>query len=68
MAMVEHLRFSGCFYGQIREVLINRTAGTWFACFCIEDGQPAPPVKDGPRPSVWTLVWGQLLQDKRFSN
>ena len=42
--MVEHLRF----HGSIREVTINRTAGTWFACFCVEDGQPAPPVKDGP--------------------
>ena len=44
VAMVEHLRFPG----SIREVTINRTAGTWFACFCIEDGQPEPPVKDGP--------------------
>ena len=44
VAMVEHLRF----HGSIREVTINRTAGTWFACFCVEDGQPAPPVKDGP--------------------
>ena len=26
---------------------INRTAGTWFAAFCIEDGQQPPPVKDG---------------------
>ena len=42
--MVEHLRFAG----SIREVTINRTAGTWFACFCIEDGQETPPVKDGP--------------------
>ena len=42
--MVECLRF----HGSIREVTINRTAGTWFACFCVEDGQPAPPVKDGP--------------------
>ena len=41
--MVEELRFRG----SIREVTINRTAGTWFACFCVEDGQPAPPVKDG---------------------
>ena len=23
-------------------------AGTWFACFCVEDGQEHPPVKDGP--------------------
>ena len=44
VAMVEALRF----HGSIREVSINRTAGTWFACFCVEDGQPAPPVKDGP--------------------
>ena len=34
--------------GSIREVTINRTAGTWFASFCLEDGQPVPPVKDGP--------------------
>ena len=44
VAMVEHLRFRG----SIREVTINRTAGTWFACFCIEDGQPLPLVKSGP--------------------
>ena len=48
VAMVEHLRFPG----SIREVTINRTAGTWFASFCIEDSpQPdfcPPPVKDGP--------------------
>ena len=44
VAMVEELRF----HGSIREVTVNRTAGTWFACFCIEDGQQAPPVKPGP--------------------
>ena len=44
VAMVEHLRFQG----SIREVTINRTAGIWFASFCIEDGQKPPPVKDGP--------------------
>ena len=44
VAMVEHLRF----HGSIREVTVNRTAGVWFACFCVEDGQEAPPVKDGP--------------------
>ena len=44
VAMVECLRF----VGSIREVTINRTAGVWFACFCIEDGRKAPPVKDGP--------------------
>ena len=44
VAMAECLRFNG----SIREVTINRTAGTWFACFCIEDGQQAPPVKNGP--------------------
>ena len=44
VAMVEELRFSG----SIREVTINRTAGTWFACFCVEDGREPPPVKDGP--------------------
>ena len=44
VAMVEELRFAG----SIREATINRTAGIWFASFCIEDGQPVPPVKDGP--------------------
>lgn len=44
VAMVEHLRFQG----SIREVTVNRTNGTWFACFCIEDGQDTPVVKDGP--------------------
>ena len=44
VAMVEELRF----HGSIREVTVNRTAGTWFACFSIEDGQKAPPVKNGP--------------------
>ena len=43
VAMVEHLRFAG----SIREVTVNRTAGAWFACFCIEDGEDPPPVKDG---------------------
>ena len=44
VAMVEQLRFRG----SIREVTVNRTAGTWFACLCIEDGQQVPPVKAGP--------------------
>ena len=44
VAMVESLRFPG----SIREVTVNRTAGTWFACFSIEDGQDTPPVKAGP--------------------
>ena len=44
VAMVEELRW----HGSIREVTINRTAGTWFASFAVEDGQPVPPVKDGP--------------------
>ena len=48
VAMVERLRF----HGSIREVTVNRTAGTWFACFCIEDGQQSPPVKDGPTVGV----------------
>ena len=48
VAMVEHLRFQG----SIREVTINRTAGTWFACFCVEDGQVAPLVKAGPTVGV----------------
>ena len=42
--MVEELRW----IGSIREVTVNRTAGTWFACFCIEDGAEPPSVKDGP--------------------
>ena len=44
VAMVEDLRFRG----SIPEVTINRTAGTWFACCCVEDGAELPPVKDGP--------------------
>ena len=44
VAMTENLRFPG----SIREVTINRTAGMWFACFCIEDGENPPPVKAGP--------------------
>ena len=44
VAMVEKLRLAG----SIRQVTVNRTAGVWFACFCIEDGQEPPPVKDGP--------------------
>ena len=48
VAMVEQLRFEG----SIREVTINRTTGTWFACFTVEDGQKAPPVKDGPTVGV----------------
>ena len=36
VAMVEELRFGG----SVREVTINRTAGRWFASFCLEDGQP----------------------------
>ena len=43
VAMMEPLRLTG----SIREVTMNRTAGTWFAAFCIEEGQPPPPVKDG---------------------
>ena len=43
VAMVEELRWAG----SIREVTINRTAGVWFASFCVEDGQMVPPVKDG---------------------
>ena len=44
VAMVEELRFRG----SVREVTVNRTAGTWFACFCVEDGVEPPLVKDGP--------------------
>ena len=43
VVMVEELRWRG----SIREVTINRTAGMWFACICVEDGQPVPPLKDG---------------------
>ena len=48
VAMVEELRWTG----SIREVTINRTAGIWFACFAVEDGQPVPPVKSGPTVGV----------------
>ena len=48
VAMVEELRFNG----SIREVTINRTARTWFACFCIEDGEEMPSVKAGPTVGV----------------
>ena len=48
VAMVEGLRFSG----SIREVTINRTAGVWFVCFCVEDGEEPPPVKEGPTMGV----------------
>ena len=48
VAMVEDLRFRG----SICEVTINRTAGTWFACFCVEDGQALPAVTDGPTVGV----------------
>ena len=44
VAMVEALRFPG----SIREVTVNRTAGVWFACFCVEDGQAPPEVPEGP--------------------
>ena len=46
--MTERLRFAG----SIREVTVNRTAGTWFACFCVEDGEEPPPVKPGPTTGV----------------
>ena len=49
--MVEQLRFRG----SICEVTINRGAG-WFACFCVEDGQEAPPVKDRPTVGVGTIA------------
>ena len=42
--MVEELRFRG----SVREVTINRTAGRWFASFCVQDGEVTPPVKAGP--------------------
>ena len=48
VTMVEELRFAG----SIREVTVNRTAGTWFASFCIEDGQEPPPVRNGPTVGV----------------
>ena len=43
VAMVEELRFNG----SIRDETVNRTAGTWFARFCVEDGQEPPAVKAG---------------------
>ena len=43
VAMVECLRFSG----SIREVTVNRTAGTWFVCFAMETGEVFPPYKSG---------------------
>ena len=42
--MAEELRW----IGSIREVTLNRSTGTWYACFCIEDGAEPPPVEDGP--------------------
>ena len=48
VAMVEELRFGG----SVREVTVNRTAGTWFACFCVEDGGEPPAVKSGPTVGV----------------
>ena len=39
VAMVEELRWTG----SIRKITVNRTAGVWFASFCVEDGQPVPP-------------------------
>ena len=44
VGMVEELRFPG----SIREVTINRTAGLWFVCICIEEGKEPPPAKAGP--------------------
>ena len=44
VAMAEELRFAG----SIREVTINRTAGVWFTCFCVEDGQKPLAEKEGP--------------------
>ena len=44
VAMMEELRF----VGSIREVTVNHTAGMWFACFCVEDGEGMPRVKAGP--------------------
>ena len=44
VVMVEHLRVQG----SVREVTVNRTAGLWFACFCVEEGRETPPVKEGP--------------------
>ena len=44
VTMVEELRWPG----SIREVTVNRTAETWFASFCIEDGRAVPAVKYGP--------------------
>ena len=48
VGLVEALRSDG----SIREAAINRTAGTWFACFCVEDGQRLPPAGPGPTVGV----------------
>ena len=60
VAMIEELRW----HGSIREVTINRTAGTWFASFVVEDGQPVPPVKDWShhRRGRWSRHTGGVLQ------
>ena len=43
----------GLYLNEVRAALnsiagLRRAAGTWFACFCVEDGQTPPPLKDGP--------------------
>ena len=48
VAMVEELRF----HGFIREVTLSRTAGRWFASFCVEGGDAVPPLKAGPTVGV----------------
>ena len=60
VAMVEELRFGG----SIREATINRTAGQWFASFCVEDGQPAPAGEDRPDHRSGRRCWhpGGVLQ------
>ena len=60
VAMVEELRFRG----SIREVTINRTAGTWFASF-VRRGRPAGPAgerRSHHRRGRWSRHTGGVLQ------
>ena len=63
--MAEGLRFPG----SIREVTVNRTAGTWFACFCVEDGREPPPIKEGPTigvdVGVVVVATGKVVENPR---
>ena len=68
IAMAEELRFSGL----ICEVTVNRTTGTCFAAFCVDDGKQPPPVKAGPVTGVdsgvgitATLPDGEVIQNPK---